>query len=283
MLFLFIILKPLIWLVFFKRIYAWPLQFLSKFFNFCMGFWLFSTLFCRFMLVFRIKFSKLQIEIIGLKFSKAFPFLLGVDTILIFFNLRENNCRWWDVHILRFKAFAFIFMVFVWVFMIKWGFDRLFVFKFGELAFLKTVRNFFIRWVIDGKTELTMRGFSFGLIKGRFWFEGFLVLGSWVIRTKIVMGLVSIDFFLLNHWISNLTLFIIKFEFCFSHLIINFSQYFIAIFNPYMHWFDKVSKYIQSSWINLKLSQFFFSVLILPNSSYKIRHKELPTLLKIFE
>ena len=59
MFFLFIILKPLTWLIFFKRVNDWPWHLLSKFLYFCMRFWLFPTVFCRFMFALWKIFSKL--------------------------------------------------------------------------------------------------------------------------------------------------------------------------------------------------------------------------------
>ncbi len=133
--------------------------------------------------------------------------------ILILLDLRQNNCRRRNVHVLRFDTFAFVFLLFSSFFLADWGFTELLMLGLWGLEFLKTFMNFFIEGTINGETELTMRRFSFWLVEGRFLFEGFLVLWDGVKRTEIVLGLVCIDFFLLNHWISNLTLFIIQFEF----------------------------------------------------------------------
>ena len=59
MFFLFIILKPLAWLIFFQRVNAWSWHLLSKFLYFCMRLWLFPIVFCRFMFTLWKIFSEL--------------------------------------------------------------------------------------------------------------------------------------------------------------------------------------------------------------------------------
>ena len=164
MFFPFVLLKPLTWLVFFERIHIGFHWLLSRFSAFSLGFWLFLIAFHTFKVTIRTIFCMLYIQMTGLKFGKAFPLLLWIDTILIFIDLRENNCRRWNIEIVAFGVSPVDFLIFRHIFMLILQLTYSVLLILWALMLMDTIMKLFIEGLVHAETELADWRFAFRLV-----------------------------------------------------------------------------------------------------------------------